>query len=385
MDKATGQIYMDYNATTPVRMEVLEAMLPFFSEKFGNPSSVHWGGRQVKGAIEEAREHVARLVNCDPSEVIFTAGGSEADNMAVKGVAAGLLPKGNHILTTQVEHPAVINTCRYLERTGYEVTWLHVDDRGLPDLEEVERSITDRTILISAMYANNETGVLLPVEKIGELAARRGVYFHCDAVQAAGRIPVDCRAMNIQLLSLSGHKLYAPKGVGALIVRKGVKAFPLIHGGSQERSRRAGTENVPGIVAFGKACELAADGMACEADRLENLRDRLEQKIAQRVKGIKINGHSGPRLPNTSNISFSGVAADSLLLSLDLEGVAVSSGAACGSGTLKVSHVLAAMGLPSELAKGSIRFSLGRGNSEADVDRVLDILPGIVDRLRVVT
>lgn len=375
-------IYMDYNATTPVHPEVLEAFLPFYREGFGNPSSIHWAGRRVKGAVEEARGKVAALVNCDPSEVVFTSCGSEADNMAIKGVASALRAKGNHIITTRVEHPAVINTCLYLEKSGYDVTWLDVDRDGMPDLDALEKAVTSRTILISAMYANNETGVIFPVKEIGDIAARHRVYFHCDAVQAAGRIPVDCREMNIQLLSMSGHKFYAPKGIGALIVRKGVKLHPLIHGGSQERNRRAGTENVAGIVALGKSCELAHEALSSESERLKRLRDRLERGILERIPISRIHGHPAKRLPNTANISFPDTEADSLLVSLDLEGIAASSGSACSSGTLKSSHVLAAMGVDPAVAKGSVRFSLGRESVNADVDYVLAVLPGIVERLR---
>lgn len=375
-------IYMDYNATTPVHPEVLEAFLPFYREGFGNPSSIHWAGRRVKGAVEAAREQVARLVNCHPSEVVFTSCGSEADNMAIKGVAAALRAKGNHIITTRVEHPAVINTCLYLEKTGYEVTWLDVDRQGLPDLDALEGAITPRTILISAMYANNETGVLFPVQEMGEIAARHRVYFHCDAVQAVGRVPIDCRQLDVHLLALSGHKLYAPKGVGALIVRKGIKIHPLIHGGSQERNRRAGTENVAGIVALGKACQLAQETLVSQVEHLECLRARLERGILEMIPDSRLNGHPEKRLPNTANISFPGTEADSLLVSLDLEGIAVSSGSACSSGTLKTSHVLAAMGIDPLLARSSVRFSLGRESTDTDVDCVLKVLPEIVARLR---
>jgi cysteine desulfurase len=375
-------IYMDYNATTPVHPEVLEAFLPFYRDRFGNPSSIHWGGRRVKGAVEEAREKVARFVRCEPVEIVFTSCGTEADNAAIKGVAAALRGKGNHIVTTRVEHPAVLNTCLYLEQAGYEITFLEVDRDGMLDPASLEAAITDRTTLISAMYANNETGTLFPVREIGAVAARRGVYFHCDTVQAAGKMPIDWREMNASLLALSGHKLGAPQGIGALVVRRGIKLHPLLHGGAQERNRRAGTENVAGIVAFGKACELAQASLAAEAERLAGLRNRLERGILARVPEVRVNGHHDLRLPNTLNISFAGVEADSLLANLDLQGIAVSSGAACSSGTLRVSPVLSAMGVEPLLAKGSVRFSLGRENTEAEVDFVLDVLPGIVERLR---
>ena len=375
-------IYLDHNATTPVLPEVLEALLPFMRERFGNPSSIHWAGRMVKGALEEAREQVAGLVGCDGSELVFTSCGTEASNMAIKGVVSALRDRGRHIITTRVEHPAVTNTCLYLEKSGYDVTWLDVDERGLPSLEQLESAITDQTVLISVMYANNETGVVMPVREIGEIAARKRVYFHCDAVQAAGRIPVDLRKDGVTLLSLSGHKLYAPKGVGALAVRKGTKMHPFIHGGSQERNRRAGTENLPGIVGFGKACELAGASMAQESRRLAGLRDRLEEGILALIPHVRINGHGAERLPNTSNISIADVDADTLLVNLDLAGIAVSSGSACSSGTLKASPVLAAMGVPPAYARGSIRFSFGKENGDEDMGRVLQILPELVERLR---
>jgi cysteine desulfurase len=373
---------MDYNATTPVHPLVLEALLPFYRDYCGNPSSIHSAGRRARAAVEEAREQVARFVNCDPVEVVFTSCGTEADNMAIKGVAAAQRGKGNHVITSRVEHPAVLATCDYLVRDGYEVTLVDVDGQGMIDLEHLEAAIGPRTILISLMYANNETGTIFPVREIGDLAARHRVWFHCDAVQAAGRLPIDCLKENVQLLSLSAHKMYAPKGVGALVVRKGVKLHPLIHGGSQERNRRGGTENVAGIVAFGKACELAQEALDVEPARLAGLRDRLEQGIVTRVPEVRVNGHPERRLPNVTNLSFPDTAADTLLANLDLAGIAVSSGAACSSGTLKRSHVLAAMGVAPAEAGGSLRFSLGWENSEDDVAYVLEVLPEIVARLR---
>lgn len=378
----TKRIYFDNNATTPVDPEVLEALLPFYRGSYGNPSSIHQEGRVVRDAVEGAREQVARLVHCDTSEVIFTSCGTEADNAAIKGVASALKAKGNHIITTTVEHPAVVNTCLQLEREGYDITWIPVDRNGLPNPADVERAITGKTILISAMVANNETGVVLPVEEIGAIAARHGVYFHCDAVQAMGKIPIDLKSMNIHLLALSGHKFHAPKGVGALVVQKGVKMHSFIHGGSQERNRRGGTENVAGIVALGKACELAAARMDADSMKLVALREKLEDGIKNRIAGVFINGHAESRLPNTVNFSFAGLQADSILMNLDLEGISASSGSACSSGTLKVSPVLAAMGIPADLARGSVRFSLGRQNTEEDVDHLLSVLPGIVERLK---
>jgi cysteine desulfurase len=378
----TRQIYLDNNATTSVHPEVLEAMLPFFRASFGNPSSVHWAGRAVKSALEEARDRVAALVNCDASEVVFTSCATESNNTAIKGAAAARLSRGNHIVTTTVEHPAVTTPCLFLEHQGFQVTCLDVDSQGMLDLEALEAAISERTILLSAMYANNETGTIFPVREIGEIAQRRGVYFHCDAVQAIGKIPVDFTGENISLLSISGHKFHAPKGVGALIIRKGTKLYPLLHGGPQERNRRGGTENTAGIVGLGKACELAAQTMQAEAERLRRLRDRLEEGILSRVPHVRVNGHPVRRLPNTSNLSFLNVESDSLLFNLDLAGIAASSGSACSSGALKTSHVLKAMGVAAGTTVGNIRFSLGRDNGDEDVDYVLDLLPGIVQRLR---
>ncbi len=375
-------IYMDYNATTPVHPAVLEAMLPYYQERFGNPSSIHWAGRMVKGAVEEARERVATLVGCDASEVVFTSCGSESDNTAIKGVAAALRAKGNHIITTAVEHPAVLNACLYLEHEGFRVTRLSADSNGLFEMEELKAAFSDQTILVSAMFANNETGVIFPVSEIGAICRDHGVYFHCDAVQAVGKVPVDCRGMDIGLLSLSGHKLGAPKGIGALIIRKGIKLHPLLHGGAQERNRRAGTENVAGIVALGKACEIAQGELATEGLRLKALRDRLEQGIMNICPQVQRNGDPLRRLPTTTNLSFPAIEADSLLVNLDLQDIAVSSGAACSSGTLKMSPVLAAMGISPALAKGSIRFSLGRGSTDQEIDYVLGVLPEIVQRLQ---
>jgi cysteine desulfurase len=375
-------IYMDYNATAPVHPGVLEAFLPFYRESFGNPSSIHMAGRRAKSAIEEAREKVARFLGCEPVEVVFTSSGTEADNMAVKGVASVLAGRGNHIITTRVEHPAVLNSMLHLEQNGYHITRLDVDRKGMPDLGRLEAAISGRTILISVMHANNETGTILPVREIGAIAARHGVVFHCDAVQAAGKIPIECREMNAGLLAISGHKMGAPQGIGALAVRLGVKLHPFIHGGSQERNRRAGTENVAGIVALGRACELAKASILSESSRIGALRDRLEQGVLVGIPDVRINGDREHRLPNTANISFAGCAADSLLANLDLEGIAVSSGAACSSGTQRVSHVLTAMGVEPALARGSLRFSLGRENSAGDVEHLLGVLPGIVERLR---
>jgi cysteine desulfurase len=376
------RIYMDHNATTSLHPAVIEEMEPFLRTRFGNPSSLHWAGRQVRPAIDQARERVARLVNCDPAEVVFTSCATESNNTAIKGVTAALRERGNHLITTTVEHPAVLTPCLYLEFFGFRVTCLEVDENGMLDPAALEAAIDERTILISAMYANNETGVIFPVERIGEVAARRKVVFHCDAAQAVGKIPIDFRAANIDLMSLSGHKLYAPKGVGALIVRRGVKLHPLLHGGSQEGNRRAGTENVAGIVGLGKACEVAGKSLAGEAGRLSSLRDRLEGGILETIPDVRRNGSPDQRLPNTANLSVLGVDSGTLLEELDRAGVAASSSSACKSGTVKTSHVLQAMGAAAGTAVGTVRFSLGRENSQEDVDYLLEVFPGIVRRLR---
>lgn len=376
------RIYMDNNATTPVRPEVLEAMLPFYREQFGNPSSVHWAGRAVAGVVEKAREQVAKMINCSPAEVVFLSCGSEGDNLAIKGTADALRDKGNHIITTAVEHPAVLETCKFMEKQGYRVTYLPVDRDGMLDLGELEAAITDQTILISVMWANNETGNLYPIEEIGAIARKYKVRFHTDAVQAVGKVPVDVQKANVDLLVLSGHKLGAPKGVGAMYVRRGTKMTPLLHGGHQERNRRAGTHNVAGIVGLGLACELAAAEMDMTMARVRRLREKLEQGIIKAIPDVKLNGHPTQRLPNTLNISFAYIEGESLLLNFDMKGVAASSGSACTSGSLEPSHVMGAMCVEITLAHSSTRFSLGRDNTEEDVDYVLEILPPIVQRLR---
>ena len=378
------RIYMDYNATTPVRTEVFDAMLPFFREQFGNPSSVHWAGRAVSGAVEKARQQVATLINCSPAEVVFVSCGSEGDNMAIKGTAAALADRGKHIITTTVEHPAVLETCRFMEKQGYAVTYLPVDRDGMLDLQELEAAITPETILISVMWANNETGNIFPIEEIGAIARKHKVRFHSDAVQAVGKLPVDVQKANVDLLVLSGHKLGAPKGVGAIYIRKGTRMMPLIHGGHQERNRRAGTHNVAGIVGLGLACELAGVEIDSYAASVGALRDRLEAGIRAAIPEIKLNGHPDPtrRLPNTLNVSFAYIEGESLLLNFDMKGIAASSGSACTSGSLEPSHVMGAMCVDVVLAHSSTRFSLGRDNSVEDVDYILEVLPPIVQRLR---
>jgi len=375
-------IYMDNNATTPVRPEVLEEMLPFYTQHFGNPSSVHWAGRAVKGAIENAREQVAALINCSPAEVVFTSCGSEGDNFAIKGTVDALKEKGNHIITTTVEHPAVLETCEYLEKKGCEVTYLPVDKDGMLDLAELEAAITEKTILISVMWANNETGNIFPIEEIGAIARKYKVRFHTDSVQAVGRIPVDVQKANVDLAVISGHKLGAPKGVGAIYIRRGTRMSQFMHGGHQERHRRAGTHNVAGIVGLGKACELAGQSMDLDVPRVRKLRDRLEKGIMEAIPEVKLNGHPEKRLPNTLNVSFAYIEGESILLNFDMKGIAASSGSACTSGSLEPSHVMCAMCVDVVLAHSSTRFSLGPDNTEEDVDFILQELPPIVERLR---
>jgi len=377
-----NRIYFDHNATTPVLDEVFEAMVPFLKEQWGNPSSIHWAGRGTRKAVEDARERVAALLNCAPLELIFTSSGTEGDNHAIKGLAYAQKNKGNHIITTKVEHPAVLSTCKHLQKEGFEVTYLDVDKDGLIDLEELTKAITPKTILISVMFANNETGVIFPIKEIGRIAKEKGVAFHTDAVQAAGKIKIDVQDLNVDLMTISGHKLYAPKGVGALFIKRGTRLVPLIHGGHQERNRRGGTENVAGIVAMGKAAEIAMRDMDKEVEHLQVLKERLEKGMADKVPHIKVNGHADKRLPNTSNISFEFVEGESLLLNLDMKGIAASSGSACTSGSLEPSHVLVSMGLTHELSHGSVRFSLGKSNTVEEIDYLLEIMPPIVERMR---
>lgn len=378
------QIYMDNNATTPVKPEVLDAMLPYFREQFGNPSSVHWAGRMVTGAVETAREQVAAILNCSPAEIVFLSCGSEGDNFAIKGTAEALKEKGNHIITTSVEHPAVLETCEQLEKEGFNVTYLQVDCDGVLSLEELEAAITDKTILISVMWANNETGNLFPIEEIGQIAKKYKVRFHTDAVQAVGKVPVDVQKNNVDLAVISGHKIGAAKGVGAIYIRRGTRLSRFMHGGHQERNRRAGTHNVAGIVGLGVACELAREHMDRDYAYVRHLRDKLEAGITELVPEIKLNGdpNADKRLPNTLNVSFAYIEGESLLLNFDMKGIAASSGSACTSGSLEPSHVMCAMCVDVVLAHSSTRFSLGADNTEEDVDFILQELPPMVQRLR---
>ena len=375
--------YMDYSATTYVKPEVLDAMMPFFTEKFGNPSSFYGISRETKMAIDNARAQVAKAINCDPNEVYFTGGGSEADNWAIKGIATAHMKKGNHIITTKIEHHAVLHTCEFLEKFGFEVTYLDVNEEGFVDLKQLEEAITDKTILVSIMFANNEIGTIQPIKEIGAICREKKVLFHTDAVQAIGSVPVDVKEMNIDLLSLAGHKLYGPKGIGALYIRKGVRIDNLIHGGGQERGRRAGTENIPGVVGLGKAIEIATENIEENRARLTVLRDKLIDGVLERIPYARLNGPRGDkRLPGNSNISFEFIEGESILLSLDFEGICASSGSACTSGSLDPSHVLLAIGLPHEKAHGSLRTTLGAASTEEDVEKLLNELPPIIERLR---
>ncbi|MBA7644633.1 Cysteine desulfurase IscS [subsurface metagenome] len=377
-----GRIYLDYAATTPTHPEVVKTMLPYFTDAFGNPSSIHSYGQEAKGAIEEARVKVADLIGARNEEIIFTSGGTEADNFALKGVAYANENRRNHIITSSVEHHAVIETCKFLERSGFRVTYLPVDAYGLVDPDDVEKAITDKTILISVMQANNEMGTVQPIAEIGRIAKEAGIYFHTDAVQTVGHIPVDVNELGVDLLSMSAHKFYGPNGVGALYIRKGTKLTPFMHGGEQERRRRASTENVPGIVGFGKAVELTQQEMSREAKRLTYLRDQLIKGLLERIDHIRLNGHPTMRLPNNVNVSVDFVEGESMLLNLDLEGICASTGSACSSSSLEPSHVLLALGLSPEQAHGSLRFSLGKWTTEEEIGRVLEVLPPIVAKLR---
>jgi cysteine desulfurase len=376
------RIYMDHNATTPLHPDVLDTMRPFLTTKFGNASSIHSFGRETRVAVDEAREIVAQSLGAKPSEIFFTSGGTESDNLAIKGSIYVTGKNDHHIVSSNIEHHAVLHTCQYLEKEGFQVTYVSVNTYGTVNPDEVAEAITDHTTLVTIMHANNEVGSLQPIKEIGTICKEKGVFFHTDAVQSFGKIPIDVNDVNVDFLSLSGHKLYGPKGIGALYIRKGKRITPLFHGGSHERNRRPGTENVAGIVGFGKAIQIAMESMESEAKKLSELRDTLMDRLAEKIEHIHLNGHPMKRLPGTLNVSFAGIEGESIVLSLDLKGIAVSSGSACTSGALEPSHVLLAMGLSSELAQGSIRFSMGRENSKEDVEYVVQVLPEIIERLR---
>jgi cysteine desulfurase len=373
------RVYLDSNATTPVLPEVFEAMRPYFAESFGNASSIHHYGQQTRAAVERARECVARLLNCRSAEVVFTSGGTEGDNLALFGVCEA----GDHIVTSAVEHSAIQKSCARLQQIGCEVTALPVDGRGLIDPDDVRRALRPKTKLITIMMANNETGVLQPLEEIGKIAAEADVWFHTDAVQAAGKVPIDVERIKCDLLTISGHKMHAPQGIGALYVRKSTLLKPLLYGGRHERGRRAGTENVPGIVAIGRACEIALAGLTDGAvEQIRQWRERIEDAVLGAMEAVGVNGREAPRVPNTSSIYFDYIEGEALVIALDLKGVAVSTGAACSSGAIEPSHVLTAMGLSGDRARASLRFSIGKHNRAEDIDYVLETLPEVVSRLR---
>ena len=377
------RVYLDHNATTPLHPEVLAAMTPYLTERFGNPSSLHAWGQEARQALERARATIARALGVgDKDTIVFTAGGTEADNLALVGVAAAQEKRGRHVIISAVEHHAVLNAALHLARQGFEVTRLPVDGQGLLDPDEVRRAIRPDTILVSLIHGNNETGVLFPIARAGRICREHGVIFHADAVQSFGKLPLDVEPLHVDLLSVSGHKIHGPKVIGALSIRRGTQMQPLIHGGAQERSRRAGTENVAGAVGLARATELMLQDQEGAAKRLADLRDRLELGLMAALPGVLRNGHPTERLPHTANLAFAGAEAESLILALDLSGVGVSSGAACSSGSLEPSHVLAAMGLPRERVESSVRFSLGRGTTPEEIARVLEILPPIVERMR---
>jgi len=377
------RIYMDHAATTPTDIEVVKEMEPYFTQKYGNPNSIHSFGQEAKEAVEEAREKIARLIGANPSEIVFTAGGTEADNYAIKGIAWANQKKGNHIITSKIEHHAVSHSCHFLEKHKFNVTYLPVDKYGLINPDDVKRAITNKTILVTILHANNEIGTIEPIKEIGKIVKGAGLYFHTDSVQTVGHIPIDVNDLGVDMLSLSGHKLYGPNGVGVLYLRKGTKIDSLMDGGGQEKNRRAGTENVAGIVGIGKAAELAEKRLAQgEEDKIIKLRDKLIKNIMNKVENVRLNGHPTNRLPGNVNFCFEFIEGESMLLNLDMEGVAASSGSACTSGSLEPSHVLLAIGLPPEIAHGSLRLTLGKDNTEEDIDYVIDILPKIIEKLR---
>jgi len=374
--------YMDHSATSPVNPEVLQAMLPYFKESFGNASTIYTLGMEARTAMENGRKHVASLIGAKPEEVYFTSGGTESDNIAIKGTASRLKGKGNHIITSAIEHPAVEETCKYLEKNGYQVTYLPVGEEGIVKVSDVEEAITPETILITVMHANNEIGTIQPIKEIGALAREKGIYFHTDAVQSVGKIPVNVGDLNVDMLSISAHKLHGPKGIGALYIRKGVRIDPLFHGGGHERGMRPGTENIPGIVGLGKACQIARDNMETNMEYVSSLRDRLIKGVMGEIEQSYLNGHPTKRLPNNANFRFSSIEGESLVLQLDAKGINASTGSACSSKKLEPSHVLMAIGLKEVDAHGSLRISLGSENTPEDIDSAIVSIKEVVERLR---
>jgi cysteine desulfurase len=375
-------IYLDHSATTPTDPEVLGAMMRYFANHYGNPSSIHRFGQEAKRAVDEARVQVAALIGADPEEIVFTGGGTEADNMALMGTAFAGTSGRNHIITSAVEHHAVLNTCKYLETKGFSVTYLPVDGEGVVSPEDMQRAMTEKTLLVSIMHANNEIGTIEPLPEIAYMARERGVIVHTDAVQSTGKIPVSVNDLGVDILSLTGHKLYGPKGTGALYIRRNTPIRPILFGGHQEDGRRTGTENVPGIVGLGKACEIAARDLPGQMDLMLGLRKRLEMQIMEKISDARVNGHAFRSLPHILSVSFRSITGDAIVRGLDRQGIAASAGAACTAETIRLSHVLEAMQIPKDLAMGTVRFSLGKGNTEAQIDRVAAILPDIVQKLR---
>ncbi|UCG29607.1 MAG: cysteine desulfurase NifS [candidate division WOR-3 bacterium] len=384
MEHKKKSVYLDNNATTPADPRVIEKMLPYFHETSANPSSIHGAGRRARDAVEEAREKLSRLVHCRTDETYFTSGGTESDNMGIKG-AAFAQSERTKIITSAIEHHAVLTTCDYMKKHGYEIVKAPVDEYGIVDLNFLSRAVDDKTLLVSIMHANNEVGTIEPLKDIGEIAHRHGAIFHSDAVQTVGKIPIDMDALQVDMLSLSGHKFYGPKGVGALVVRRGTRFDPLHHGGHHERNKRAGTENVPGIVGLGAACEISMTEMNTEEKSIRELRDSLWIGINKEIGEVQLNGHPENRLAGTLNISVKYIEGESMLLNLDMHGIYASSGSACTSGSLEASHVLLAMGVPHDLAHGSLRFSMGRFNTKRDIDHVIEVFPGIVKKLRAIS
>lgn len=376
------QVYLDYSATTPVKDEVLNTMIPYFKENFGNPSSLYTSGLESKDAVNKAREQIAALINAEPSEIYFTAGGSEADNWTLIGAAEKLQGKGNHIITSMIEHPAILRTCEYLEKRGFEVTYLQPEKSGIVLPETLEAAIKDNTILVSIMAVNNEIGTVEPIKELAAVAKKHGILFHTDAVQALGNVPLDVKADGIDLMSLSSHKIYGPKGIGALYIRKGVRIDNFVHGGGQENGKRAGTENLPGIVGFGKAAELAKDNFEAHVKHCSELRDYLVEQVTANIADTRVNGTMDHRHPGNANITFDYIEGESILLLLDMHGIAISTGSACSSKSLKPSHVLDAIKIPVELIHGSVRFTVGDFTTKEDIDYVVDCLKGIVKTLR---
>jgi len=386
MSKSTvGRIYMDHAATTPVDPEVVQAMLPYFTRYFGNASSLHSFGREAYDAMENARANIAKLIRAEKEEIVFTAGGTESDNIAIKGIAFKNRLRGKHIITSPIEHPAVMETCTYLETLGFRISYVPVDSYGVVDLSELEKAVTEETILISIQHANNEIGTIQNIEAVGEIANKKDVYFHTDAVQSTGKIPIDVGKANVDLLSIASHKFHGPKGVGALYVRKGVALNPLVHGGGQEKGLRSSTENIPGIVGFGKAAEIVYARMTPDRERVSAIRDRIIRNVLKQIPLSYLNGHPTQRLPNNASFRFEGVEGESLVLSLDGKGVAASTGSACSSKKLRPSHVLMAIGLNEVQAHGSLRLTLGRENTEVEVSYVIKVLPEVVSKMRAIS